>query len=724
MNKVFLIALVLAVALCNVNAQPYCSPENPSCCRYLEYAIEPVSTTVVRGATADYAIVLTNTAIYSQVLRASAQCAELSCEFSDLSFPTTLMPGQSTAFHLLVHTADAETIPRFIPLEIRGGTLELPCTENANMEGNALGVSLNVVPPIAPESTPITATISPSVQQTILQEETAEYVITLHNGFAEKTYATISSSGNAFAETTFLSASQVELAANETKNVSIRVIAPPGTPGETYYWTFLVRSSAGDQLSFPVALQVYAPRAAVSLLGGPYPYDCVATRGGERKTIEMALRNDGEATSSFLVSLEATSSVHSIASLDKQLIELKQGEQTPLTLSITPSRATVLDDYSATLVVKRGQFEMLRRNICFSVKGLKSIEVLKPASSTILRGRTNTIPFKLRNIGTLSEEIAFEWDPLQEAGEILVQPSKLTLSPSESADAQLIVTVPMGTQLNDFVIPIRLHVAKSNYTLAANFNVSVYSSNASNESLLSISPLYYTAVQDGMKIVHVVVSNNGDGRMEQTRLVIEEIPASWYSVDFPRPIGARGRAQFTLTLVPPTGSTGKRPIKLFVWSGRESLKQDAELEVKPFLDELEVRETARAEKVSKTQVSELELTLHVTNTGDDLIENISPVLLADDVLSYNYDVLPNRISLAAGQSADLKMTLRPNRQTEARALPIQLASDEGKTEPTYLQVPSMTAAVVASPQPPWKVITIIALLVIIFAVYAYEKRGK
>ncbi|MEW5956030.1 MAG: hypothetical protein AB1626_05865, partial [Candidatus Micrarchaeota archaeon] len=612
--------------------------------------------------------------------------------------------------------------------EIRGGTVESPCVENADGEGNQLGVSLNVIAPAPTPALPsITATLSPTATQTVLPGEAAEYSLVLSNNLGSRIYASVLDDGtNPFETTTFYSANQVALEAGETKTVDVRVTVPPGTPGATYSWAFLVRSSPGSyaDLAFPVSLQVYAEGVALSLLGGPYPTDCVETRAGEEVRLEMYLRNDGESSGPFQLSLEGTTTVQSIAQLDQNLVELQAGEQAPLTLTIAPTRATVLDTYSATFVVKSGQFDVLRRNICFKVTGLEQIEVLKPANSVVLRSRTTSIPFRVRNTGTVAEEIAFYWEPLQEIGEVLVQPGTMSLSPSESKEAQLVITTSMATALQDFVVPIQLHAARSDYTLAVNFNVSVYSSNASNESLLSISWPPLTAAEEGLKTIQVRVSNNGGERLEQVRLMIEGIPKSWYAVDYPRPISPAGYADFIVTLAPPADSVGVRPIKFFAWSGREAVKQDAELEVTAYVEGLDAREVARTEKSKGNVVSEVDLTLRVTNNAGERVENIAPTLFADDVLQYNYDSQPSTVSLNPGDSADVKMTLRPNRQTEARSLPIQLASDSGKSAPNAVQVPAMTAAVVAGAQPPWKIITILVLLVAIFAVYAYERREK
>ncbi|NYZ74970.1 hypothetical protein H0O03_01780 [Candidatus Micrarchaeota archaeon] len=724
-------AFVALIALFGqASAQAYCPPAQPNCCRHLEYSIVPLNASVTQGVEATYDIVIRNTDLYSQTIRASAECNPLlSCSFQDLPFPTTLLAGQSAAFHFTVQTAGADAKSYFIPLELRGGSIEVPCIDNTDAEGNQLGVTLNVAAPAAPTPAPlpITATLSPTEPQTVIPGESAAYTLTIRNDFGRHIYASILTDGtNPFETTTFYSASQISLEAGETKAVDVRVTIPPGTPGATYSWAFLVRGSPGSysDLAFPVSLQVYAETVALSLLGGPYPTDCVETSAGQQTILEMYLRNDGESNGPFQISLEGTTTALSVASIDQSLLELKKGEQAPITLTIEPNRATVLDTYSATLVVKSGQFEVLRRNICFKATGLESIEVLKPANSVVLRARTTAIPFRVRNTGTVAEDVAFYWDPLQEIGEVLVQPATMKLNPSESAEAQLVITTSMTTPLEDFAVPIQLHAAKSNYTLAVNFNASVYSSNASNESLLSISAPDLTAAQEGIKTVEIRVSNNGAERLEQVRLMIEGIPASWYAVDFPRPIQPNGYADFLVTLAPPANTVGVRPVKLFAWSGREAVKQDAELEVTPYIEGLDAREVARTEKSKGNVVSEVDLTLRVTNNGQNTIENIAPTLLADDVLQYNYDTDPSTVSLEPGASADVKLTLRPNKQTEAKSLPIQLASDAGKAAPNALQVPAMTAAAVAGTQPPWKIITVLALLVVIFAVYAYERREE
>jgi len=732
LNKIVFTALAFGLTLVlagNAAAQAYCLPQEPSCCRYLDYSIVPLNASVVKGVTAVYDVVVRNTGIATQTIRASAQCdAALSCSFEDIPFPTNLLPGQSAAFHFTVSTTDAEAKSYFIPLELRGGTLESPCIEDVDEEGSQLGVFLNVMAPTpTPSLPPITARLSPTEAQTVIPGEAAEYSLVLSNNLGSRVYASITTDGtNPFEATTFYSASQVALEPGEAKTVSIRVTIPPGTPGATYSWAFLVRGSPGSysDLAFPVSLQVYAKGVALSLLGGPYPTDCIETRAGEEVRLEMYLRNDGESSGPFQASVEGTTAVQSITRLSQDIVELRRGEQAPITLEIAPTRATVLDTYSATLVIKSGGFEVLRRSFCFKVTGLEQIEVLKPSSSVVLRARTTSIPFRVRNTGSVAEEIAFSWEPLQEIGEVLVQPSTMSLSPSESKEAQLVITTSMATPLRDFVVPIQLHAAESNYTLAVGFNASVYSSNASNESLLSISWPPLQAAVEGMKTVKVRVSNNGGERLEQVRLMIEGIPRAWYAVDYPRPISSGGYAEFVVTLTPPADSVGVRPIKFFAWSGREAVKQDAELEVTPYVEGLSAREVARTEKSKGKIVSEVDLTLRVTNNAGERIENIAPTLFADDVLQYNYDSRPATVSLNPGESADIKMTVRPNKQTEARSLSIQLASDAGKSVPSSVQVPAMTAAVVAGAQPPWKVITILVLLVVIFAVYAYERREE
>ena len=731
MNKLGFVAFVALIALFSqASAQAYCPAYQTNCCRYLEYSIVPTNTSVTQGVQAVYDIVVRNTGLYSQTIRASTQCdPQLSCTFQDLPFPTTLLSGQNAAFHFTVETTGADAKSYFIPMELRGGTLETPCVETTDDEGNQIGVTLNVAAPAAPTPAPlpITTTLSPTAPQTVIPGESATYALMIRNDFGRKIYASILTDGNSpFETTTFYSANQIALEASETKTVDVRVTIPPGTPGATYSWAFLVRGSPGSysDLSFPVSLQVYAEGVALSLLGGPYPTDCIETSAGQDASLEMYLRNDGESTGPFQVSLEGTTTALGITSVDQTLVEMQRGEQAPLTLTISPTRSTVLDTYSATLVVKSGQFEVLRRNICFKVTGLESIEVLKPANSVVVRARTTSIPFRVRNTGTVAEDVAFYWQPLQEIGELLVQPATMKLNPSESAEGQLVITTSMATPLEDFIVPIQLHAAKSDYTLAVNFNTSVYSSNSSNESLLSISAPDLTAAQEGMKTVIVRVSNNGGDRLEQVRLMIEGIPQTWYAVDFPRPIQPMGYADFIVTLAPPANSVGVRPVKLFAWSGREAVKQDAELEVTPYIEGLDSREVARTEKSKGNVVSEVDLTLRVTNNAGERVENIAPTLFADDVYDYNYDTEPSSVSLDAGESADVKFTLRPNKQTEAKSLPIQLASDAGRAAPSAVQVPAMTAAVVAGTQPPWKIVTILALLVAIFAVYAYERREE
>ncbi|MGC8850862.1 MAG: hypothetical protein ACP5O3_01350 [Candidatus Micrarchaeia archaeon] len=691
-------------------------------CADFQATVASESQSIEKGETAVYALLLSNSGLVMQDVMASAQCPSgLNCEFEGISYPTLLPPSGSLAAHFYVYSSDAKAENYSIPLEITANEAGKTCT-------TSLLLSLEVKPTNKTrQGAPVAVTLNPPETQVVLPGNSAKYFLSISNNYDKKIYATLSDEGNPFKDSTYYSYSTLSLEAGETKNVEFTVSVPPSTPGKTYEWTLQVKSSAGDfaDVAVPLSLQVYAKTLAVTLLNAPYPFDCAEVKTGGKATIPLTLRNDGEITGPFSLELEGSQAALAMASLDRKLLELKNGEQADVAIKIRPPLSTTSDEYYVSLVGKYGKYEFLRRTICFKVTGFENLEVAKPAASTVTRPTTAAIPFTVKNTGTLEEEIAFEWMPQNEVGFVSVEPTSFKLPPGESLKASLIVSTSMQTPLKDYVIPVKLLARNSNYSLAINFNVSVISSNKSGESFLQIIAPKITAAEEGSNDFTVTVLNTGSQNFDKVVLAFEGIPKDWASVDFPRAIPSNSSADYTFTVTAPKGSAGTYPLVLYAIAGRESVKQETVLEIKPFLESLNFQVKATTEKKSGGKTSAVTIVLRVENNGDKPLTSVSPSLFADDVTQYNFEAEPENLVLNPGDAADLKLTIKPNKQTAPKALPILLSSEEGKSAPQTVAVPAMTAEATAVSAPfPFKTATVIVLLIVIFALMAYEPKKK
>ena len=684
---------------------------------------------VTQGAAAVYPLTVSNAyGAYPISVSLGAVCdpANLECVFADIPVPNIVPAGEYRTYDFYAYTKNAAPGNYSIPLRVTASRPGYECSEDALL---ALTVRANATA-IVPEYEGVQATLYPSTSVSARPGESVKFFLTLRNNLNEKTFAEITSGGtNPFEETTRYGYTDVQLNAGETKVIEIEVTIPPGTPGMTANFSFVVRTGACcyRDVVLPVQLCVNGPTVSIVLTGEPVPGQCLEAKYGEPLSLRLGARNDGEVKGPYSFSLEATEAAKKFSSVAPKETEIAPGDRRFVNITVAPRQETGFGTYYLSLLANYLGYNVLRRDYCVRVSASENISVTKEDSYEIMRAATNTLPFGVKNTGSAACDFSLEAPPVPGMTLRLV-PSAFSLAPNEERQLELVAGTTLSTVLDDYSVPVVLRSAASscNTTKQIDFMLSVVSSNRSGESLLDFEERDYKAVEGVSTTYQVMVSNNGPLTFKQARLEVSGIPLQWAWTSAPRDIPAGASRTFELTFKP--SKQGNYPIAVAAVSGREAVRIDSTLAVEPAQKKIDFATLASVPVQEGGATRETRLSVAVRNTGNVPATQIQPLLFssqADDLL---LETQPAVISLDPGQTATIQIVVRPvaSAETSEQDAQLKLGSAEGASDIKAVKLPAMTGQAVKAPLPgfPWKIIAIILILMAIFAILAKEELEK
>ena len=123
-------------------------------------------------------------------------------------------------------------------------------------------------------------------------------------------------------------------------------------------------------------------------------------------------------------------------------------------------------------------------------------------------------------------------------------------------------------------------------------------------------------------------------------------------------------------------------------------------------------------KAVNGETTSVDLIAILTNNGESTATQISP-LITD--VNYIYTQIPSNVTLAAGESAPVRVHLEPARQDTAnQTIILQFASSEGVSQTRNVLVPALT--ITNSGNLTTKLAAILILLIAIVAVMARTQK--
>ena len=663
-------------------------------CQYLSLNTI-VNQTVLAGQTATYPITIVNNGPTIQNIRASSICdPSITCSFPDLPLPFYLAPNANTLFHFTATPTQPGVY--IIPIEVRGGDPANSC----NVEGT---VELNVLPNQPANQQPINVSIFPSTPQIARPGDTITYTFIIQNNLNQQQYVTISTQNtNPFEATTTYSANDIQLQPNQQKQVTASVTIPPSTPGNTFNWAFNFQASQPAGVStttIPVTLTVHAQQLNIQILGQPLAQNCITTSYNQPATLNLSLQNNGQITGPFQLNINAPQGVQNIITLSQNLFQLQQGEQQTFTITIQPQLNTPLNTYFFDLTGSYNNYQFYRQTFCVNIQPLQNLTV-NTTPITAITGISTTANFTITNTGSENENIELDYNPNPQFALINIQPTNTQLAPTQTTVFYLTIT-PRDT--GTFTYPVNLYT--QNYTQEIDFNIT----SISNNNIFTIQPIGQITTTEGTTTTIQIGVQNNAPQTENASITIQGIPQNWYS---PANINLQPMQTLyqNIILTPPFGTTGSHPITITISNPNGETQLNATLQILPAPN---VNYTITS---VTSQSSQAVITIQATNTGNQTITNLQPVILNN---GYSYST--NSINLPPAQTATLKLTLTTNKQQPQQNITIQLQSDQGSTPTQNVDVPALTGAVTSNTFP-WKLALIILLLIGIFTLIIKEKE--
>ncbi|MFH1257558.1 MAG: hypothetical protein V1658_01335, partial [Candidatus Micrarchaeota archaeon] len=559
-------ALPMAILLALLSSILYAS------CPSLEIGVI-ANATISQGGVANYPLVVKNIGIYPANVYLSAAndyLPQIDAYF-DVSYDA-LSQNEETVFNFYVSTASAEVGTYEFPVEISSDSAGIQCSENLLLNAE--------VTPSASEAVQegrVNAEIYPTSLKQLLPGEKMEYFISIYNNLNEEIFASIAAPSNPLGKSVSIAESDFRISPNDAKVVKAYVILPAGTPSGDYEVVFRVRTTSAccvQEFLLPVKVRSYYKEAQLALLNEPL--QCIEVKHGERKVLQLGVRNYGEIEKPFSLEIVGNDDSTEPVRLPLRNFELKSGEREYFNLTILPRDTMPIDYYHFRLQAKYLGFVLIDKEICYRVQGTSNVKIEKPIYPAVKRCTTAGFEVKVTNMGTLEDDYAIETKPLVKAN-AYAEPDEFTLSPRESETFNFIVQTscitPLGGQLASFVLRPRKCAAET-----STFEFSVVSSNKSEESFLKIDfPASVNAVVGEQKKLVVNVLNAKSEDMENTEVTIDGIPSSWVSLDNAKTIKTGKTAPFRLVLTPK--AAGKYNINVVASSGLEISKFSSVLQV-------------------------------------------------------------------------------------------------------------------------------------------------
>ncbi len=669
-------------------------------CPYLDVSLIE-SAQVRAGVEAIYPITLTNTGINSQLVSLAAACdSPVECSFAQAPY-TTLFPTQSALFQLHAKSPVAGVFQ--IPLWISAGT-------NQNCDLKTL--SLTVLPSQGQQQEPFEFLFQPTANQSGRPGDELSYSIRVTNNQDAKIFVRLTSEGF-FKGSTHFSASDIEVAPEESKTVSIKVTIPPGTPANRHQQAFNARVTTNDGAqffyTFPTQIFVYSEK--LNLVLQNEPLKCTVAPHNEETKIKLKVRNDGEIEGPFEIDLTAGEQASGVLSVSPSLLEVRQGDAQEIAISIKPKTATVLDVYNDQFTLSYNSIPVFLRDYCFEVFAKTGFVVKAEKEYSVRKGEVGVLlPFEVYNNGSISQNFAIEVTPPKE---LLVkpEPASFTLAAGERKQVNLVATPSRNMKAGKIKLPVIVRTSK--FSKAFSFNVSILpESQSPEEGDLAVRQESVRAFSGVETRLFITVKNNLNKHLGNARVSFEGIPVEWYSTQ-PVSLGPNALQGIPVFFnIPSSQAPDAKNIlaKIETEEGTSAEKEMVLYIEKPAGHlEFEVKETGMAEETGKRI---LFVNIVVRNTGEKPLSGVRAMLPTGFALATQPEIL----NLQPGQSAELSVRIE---NPASENIPLWLQAEDGtasepltvKATPRKNEVPWV-----------WALVALIAVLGIIYFVFKRQQE--
>ncbi len=686
-------------------------------CSFLEVTADQ-SRAVAKGTGATYLITMHNkgTAGFATRLSASSQDADL--QFSDSI--VNLLPNQTSNVMLYAFTANTLPGTYAIPLEVSTSSCKnsYPLSLQVTAANDTSEYGTDCCRPLSK----FRASISPATWQFLRPGGQAQYNILLQNDNDQALFANVYSIDNPFEKSTQYSESGVQVGAHSSKAIRATVTVPPGTPGNVFDALFAAKLGAPcctKNIPLPAKISVFAPTASLQILKEPLAA-CTSVPQNGNATFEIGIKNTGEQQGSFQFSLASPLAESGAVQPAFKLLELKAGEAAFYNVSIFPGR-TPEGVYAYTLEADLGQYALLKREYCFQVQPSSNLEITPPDSISLPLNSTRAFAFQATNTGTVSETYYLETLPVAGLA-ISLEPRAFQLGPGETKNISMILTARANAYIGTVQIPF--NARSTNASLAATFLAEITRppAQAQQTAFIEIQQSQFKAIEGIPAIFSVKVANRHKNQtIPQVQLSLQGMPADWFETDAPRDIAPNSVSEFRVKINVSQNNAQYYPLAITASSEAEFATANSSLEISRPKKALDYSYTL-APQAEGDSVKEVVLTLTVKNKGNIAAQNVKPSLPAE-LEGVVMDAQPSSLSLAPGESQQMKISVRPTTEsTASQTIPLTLKSADGTASTQPVEIPSLTsrrpAATAKIDESTWKVAAIIGLLVLIFAILA------
>jgi len=347
-----------------------------SCALFNTYAID-IFRNVTAGTDAKYSILLSNPSSASQQISLSTKMVSgLYGEFSK-SY-VSLPAGNTTYSELTLHSGSATP-----------GDYQLNVTAQAANCQRSFPINISVFSngtygTCCSTAQSLSASIDNTKDLLVRQGDDVEFTTYLINEGTAKVIVKLSIPYAPF-EYTF-SKNEFELKGGESDSVKITFKVPYGTPGTTFTIPVVVKYTNAcciRDFPIPMSFSVYGPRVSLSMIGEPAPECQKVYSGSEISTLRLGLRNDGDEAGAYKLAVSEKSPLYGNVYLSQTAIDLKTGETGYFNIYTSTFGLEAGKTYSYTFSVQSGQFNVLNRNYCISVRP-KNETVPKTANTSLV----------------------------------------------------------------------------------------------------------------------------------------------------------------------------------------------------------------------------------------------------------------------------------------------------------------------------------------------------
>ncbi|MEK6923637.1 MAG: hypothetical protein AABW54_00160 [Candidatus Micrarchaeota archaeon] len=687
-------------------------------CPFLQVTVQE-SAQVTAPGTATFSVSLFNNGPSTQSIYLNSLCRpeEFDCQFKDLATPLVIPSGASATVHLQATVVDAQPGMYNLPLQVWSGFANA-CLEKRNLQLQVTGTGGQPVPSAAE------AYVNPATDVIARPGDTVDYAITATNNRPERVYYKIlagSDEGNAFEATTTISPQVFSLTPGESKVAYATVTIPLGTPSMFKQFLFRVETAtASAQVNYtdlPARIFVYSQHLNLQLESTPG--QCLPVFHNKPVGLGMTMRNFGEVTGPFQLSISASSTVQPYLSFDESLFQLLRGESQAFTLTADVPATVAPGYYAYTLYAKYEGFDAIAFDSCIQVSGVSSTSALSRQEFPAPRGQLTTIPFVVENNGTLASNYSINYNPVPFTGiQLTVSPASFMLAPGERKTAGVAVQVSAAAQLGRKNTAMTIYSTAGQNEIALSLNI--ISANGS-DSPLRVKASSYETVAGVPRQYAVRVTNAGNKKIDNPLMIIEGIPSHWWKAEATaQNIPASSYKDFLVTFKIPAGTpSGEYLAFITVISGLESTRIPTRLEVSDPQAKLSIRIT----NVSKsgTQPEVVTVRIAVTNDGNVPASQITASIPGGS----GYLVSEKReTSLQPGQAQYLDVLIAPIEDEPSREVFISLSSREGANSAETIKLPALRAATLPTEEgDSWKIIAIILLFVAILVLISRDEVG-